>query len=101
MQAATPPSSWYTSQDVAEWERTAVFHCNWQMAGHIRQLPSAGSFITGEVAGMPHLICRDASGGLRAFHNVCRHHAAIVAKGAGVAEEFQCLYHGWKYGATL
>ena len=35
---------------------------------------------------------------LRAFFNVCRHHAAVVADGAGCARELTCPYHGWRYG---
>jgi choline monooxygenase len=29
---------------------------------------------------------------------VCRHHAAAVASGCGVAECLVCPYHGWTYG---
>jgi phenylpropionate dioxygenase-like ring-hydroxylating dioxygenase large terminal subunit len=32
-----------------------------------------------------------------AFSNVCRHHAARVAEGCGVASEFVCPYHSWTY----
>lgn len=32
---------------------------------------------------------------------VCRHKAAPVAEGSGCVEMFECMYHGWKYGAPL
>jgi choline monooxygenase len=36
---------------------------------------------------------------LRAFFNVCRHHAAAVATApCGHAQSFRCPYHGWNYG---
>ena len=36
---------------------------------------------------------------LRAFYNVCRHHAAAVVQEAeGDATIFRCPYHGWSYG---
>ena len=36
---------------------------------------------------------------LRAFYNVCRHHAAAVATApCGVAQHLRCPYHGWTYG---
>ena len=36
---------------------------------------------------------------LRAFFNVCRHHAAAVAtEEHGEASIFRCPYHGWSYG---
>ena len=42
---------------------------------------------------------RGAAGRLRAFFNVCRHHAAAVATAAcGHAQSFRCPYHGWNYG---
>jgi choline monooxygenase len=31
------------------------------------------------------------------MHNVCRHHAAIVAQECGRAKELVCPYHGWTY----
>lgn len=45
-------------------------------------------------------LSRDDNGELRAFHNVCRHHAAAVAKGCGIADNFTCPYHGWVYGTS-
>lgn len=45
-------------------------------------------------------LSRDEIGELRAFHNVCRHHAAAVAKGCGIADNFTCPYHGWVYGTS-
>ncbi|KAK9835244.1 hypothetical protein WJX81_008352 [Elliptochloris bilobata] len=40
----------------------------------------------------------DANKRLRAFHNVCRHHAAAVAEDRGRTDRFTCPYHGWEYG---
>ena len=36
---------------------------------------------------------------LRAFYNVCRHHAAtVVTETCGSASLLHCPYHGWNYG---
>ena len=36
---------------------------------------------------------------LRAFYNVCRHHAAkVVTEPCGIASILHCPYHGWNYG---
>jgi choline monooxygenase len=36
---------------------------------------------------------------LRAFYNVCRHHAAaVVTEEQGTSSIFRCPYHGWSYG---
>ena len=41
----------------------------------------------------------DRNGGVRAFHNVCRHRAyTVVEKDCGKASIFNCRYHGWSYG---
>ena len=51
------------------------------------------------LAGEPVVIVRGSDGSLRAFYNVCRHHAAaVVTQPCGHAEILQCPYHGWKYG---
>ncbi len=34
LQASTPPSSWYLSPQVAELEKVAIFHNNWQVGLH-------------------------------------------------------------------
>lgn len=39
------------------------------------------------------VVCRDDSGNIRAFYNVCRHHASILASGSGQKSCFVCPYH--------
>ncbi len=98
-QAYTIPSAWYTDERIAELERQNVFGRTWQMVAHADQLRSAGHFVTGELAGEPLLIVRGSDNQLRAFFNVCRHHAAAVAtQEQGHASIFRCPYHGWSYG---
>ena len=39
-----------------------------------------------------------AEGGLRAFHNICRHRGMVVADGApSCGESLRCPYHGWEW----
>jgi choline monooxygenase len=97
--ASTIPAGWYFDQELAELERRTVFGGNWQVIGRIDQLRNAGDFITADVAGEPVVaVCGD-DGVLRAFFNVCRHHAAAVAtEAAGNVRLLRCPYHGWTYG---
>jgi len=44
------------------------------------------------------ILARAKDGVLRAFSNVCRHRASIVAEGCGKAPSLRCPYHGWTYG---
>ena len=98
-EAATIPASWYTDSAMAALERDRVFAATWQAVGNVEQVVNCGDFFTTEVAGEPLLVVRDAGGELRAFYNVCRHHAAAVATAeCGHAQSFRCPYHGWNYG---
>ncbi|KAL4423240.1 hypothetical protein ABPG77_000032 [Micractinium sp. CCAP 211/92] len=80
-------------------EERTVFRRNWLAVARSSQLAAPGAYAAGSLLGLQWLACRDERGRLRAFHNVCRHHAAILAPpGAGSADCFRCGYHGWTYG---
>ena len=97
--AWTIPSPWYFDPQVAALEQQGVFGKMWQMAGRADQVRSNGSFFTADVAGEPIVVARGEDGQLRAFYNVCRHHAAaVVTEAQGLAKQFRCPYHGWTYG---
>jgi choline monooxygenase len=93
--ASTPPSGWYTDSAFAALERERVFGRTWQMVARLEQLSNDGDYVAADVAGEPVVVVRD--GALRAFYNVCRHHAARVMDGAGCARALHCPYHGWTY----
>ena len=97
--AWTIPSPWYFDAAIAELEQQSVFGRSWQVAGRIDQVKEKGSFFTADVAGEPIVVARGEDGVLRAFYNVCRHHAAaVVTEAQGCARQFRCPYHGWTYG---
>jgi choline monooxygenase len=96
--ASTIPAAWYTDPRVAAREREAVFARSWQPAARADQLTRAGQYVTTEIAGEPIVVVRGDDGVLRAFYNVCRHHAAAVMTApAGQAPHLRCPYHGWTY----
>ena len=98
-EAKTIPGPWYTDERIAELERQTVFSRTWQMVGRVEQVADAGQYITGEVGGEPIVVVRGQDGRLRAFFNVCRHHAAaVMTEPCGTAQRLQCPYHGWTYG---
>lgn len=97
--AHTIPSAWYLDTEIEQLEQMHVFGGNWQAIARTDQLMQPGDFVTTEFAGEPILAVRDADGKLRAFYNVCRHHAAAVATApCGHTQLFRCPYHGWNYG---
>lgn len=98
-EAYTIPASWYIDPRIAELEKQAVFGRTWQAIGRRDQVAEPGTFFTIEPAGEPLVAARGADGVLRAFYNVCRHHAAaVVTEAQGRATNFRCPYHGWTYG---
>ena len=97
--AYTIPASWYIDDRLAELERQHVFGRTWQVMGRADQLRRPGDFVTAELAGEPLVVVRGSDQQLRAFYNVCRHHAAaVVTEQHGTANIFRCPYHGWSYG---
>jgi len=97
--ASTIPAAWYRDERIAELERERVFGRNWIAVGRADQVAAAGQFFTVELAGEPLVLVRGNDGALRAFFNVCRHHAAAVATvPCGTAQHLRCPYHGWTYG---
>jgi choline monooxygenase len=97
--ASTIPAPWYFDERLAELERDSVFAGNWQMAGRADQVGKPGEFFTIDVNQEPLVVVRSDDGTLRAFYNVCRHHAAaVVSEEHGCAKHFRCPYHGWTYG---
>ncbi|MFQ5748348.1 MAG: aromatic ring-hydroxylating dioxygenase subunit alpha [Planctomycetota bacterium] len=99
-EAHTPPSAWYTDPDFLEKEKAAVFLRTWQAVGRTDQVRKKGDFFTGTLLGEPYLVVCEEPGRLRAFSNVCRHHAAPVARGEGRLERLVCPYHGWTYNLS-
>jgi choline monooxygenase len=97
-QAYTIPAAWYTDPRVAHLELQSVFSRNWQAVGRLAQLEKPGDYITASVANEPIVVVRGRDGKLRAFYNVCRHHAmTVMNEPCGHAEHMRCPYHGWTY----
>jgi choline monooxygenase len=106
--AETLASRFYTEPGVLALEKERIFRRTWQLVGTLSQpcgevngkrrtIADAESYFTGDVAGEPIVVVRDATGKLRAFSNVCRHRAGPIAEGAGCRKVFNCAYHGWTY----
>jgi choline monooxygenase len=97
-EAWTIPGPWYTDTRLAELERHAVFGRTWQVVARTDQVRESGQYVTADVAGEPIVVVRGSDGVLRAFFNVCRHHAtAVMWDECGRAQNMRCPYHGWTY----
>jgi phenylpropionate dioxygenase-like ring-hydroxylating dioxygenase large terminal subunit len=93
------PANWYTSPQMYQLERRAIFSQKWQLITHSMRLPTAGSWLKFSIAGYEFIIAKDRKDTIHALHNVCRHRAFPVVPGeSGTAKIFSCKYHGWSYG---
>ena len=93
------PAWIYRDGEFFERERQAIFRTSWQLVCHVSDLPRSGDFHTFEFLGESVVVLRDEAGGLRAFHNVCRHRAARLLDGprGHCGRRITCPYHAWTY----
>jgi phenylpropionate dioxygenase-like ring-hydroxylating dioxygenase large terminal subunit len=95
------PASWYTSPEMYELEKRAIFTKKWLLITHKVRFSQPGDWLKFEVAGYEFILCRSRKeeGKIHGFHNVCRHRAYPLVEGtSGCARIFACRYHGWSYG---
>jgi choline monooxygenase len=99
-EASTIPSDWYTDGRVLDLEQRTVFSRAWLVAGRVDQLARPGQYVTLDTpSGEPVVLVRGTDNVVRAFFNVCRHHAAaVMSEPEGSATHLRCPYHGWTYG---
>ena len=94
------PANWYTSPDMYELERRAIFSKKWLLLTHKNRFVEPGDWLKTTIAGFEVVLCRNRKGEIHGFHNVCRHRAfpVVQAGESGNAKIFACKYHGWSYG---
>lgn len=96
--ASTLSGDFYTDPRVFHLERRTVFSRSWIAVGHTEEVAQPGQYLTCQVGGESVLVVRGEDGILRAFFNVCRHHAAhVLTQPCGRVERLKCPYHGWVY----
>lgn len=91
------PGDFYTSPEIQRLERDRIFRREWLCVGRVEEFPNPGDYAALCIADEPVVLCRDRSGKLRAFFNVCRHRGTEVALGCGNSTRFTCPYHAWTY----
>jgi Rieske 2Fe-2S family protein len=98
-EAMTLPQHCYTDPGWFQREMEAIHFDMWLCAGRTGQIPHAGEYFVRNFANASVIIVRDEQGGIRAFHNVCRHRGTLLCKeDAGTfTGRIQCQYHAWTY----
>ena len=88
----------YVDAAVYRAEQAKVFAGGWTALVFDHELPDPGDQVPVEMAGLPLVAVRDREGGVRVFHNVCRHRASLVVPEPVKGQPtLRCPYHGWAY----
>lgn len=95
--ASTLPAELYTSPDVLEFERDAMYAREWLCAGRVERIPEVGDWFTVTICDEPIIVNRDKAGEIRAMSAVCQHRGMQVCEGEGNSSTFKCPYHHWNY----
>ncbi|RYG05730.1 MAG: hypothetical protein EON92_20630, partial [Burkholderiales bacterium] len=72
------PANWYTSEEMYQLERRAIFSRRWLLLTHKSRLLNPGDYLRYSVANYDIVVSKDRQGEIHAFHNVCRHRAYPV-----------------------
>lgn len=88
----------YTSPEIQQREREAIWMKVWQIAGRADELPEPGDWKEYRILDQSFLIVRGKDSELRGFVNACRHRGNALCEGKGNAARFTCPYHLWSYG---
>jgi len=97
-EAVTLPPALYTSEEVLDFERDAIYAREWLCVGRAERIPEPGDWFTVNIAREPIIVVRDKEGDVRAMSAVCQHRAMQVCEGEGNTTTFKCPYHHWIYG---
>ena len=92
------PQDLYLSPQVYQADLETIWYRDWLFALPACQLPKAGSYQRIRVGAHDVIVLRDGQGGIRAFHNTCRHRGSIIcAARDGRVAKLTCAYHQWTY----
>jgi len=94
------PSVSYYDEAHYRRELREIWYRNWLYVCRADELPGPRDFLTYEIGDQNILLLRDRDGGLRAFHNTCRHRGSRLcreARGRLRGNRISCPYHSWTY----
>lgn len=96
--ARSLPREAYVDPTVFEAEVARVLSTGWVPVARESELQNVGDYRSADVAGVPLVVTRAASGDLHVLSRVCRHRGMLIVEGAGNAKALTCPYHLWRYG---
>jgi len=92
------PNAAYAGADFVYFEARRLWRRGWACIGFASDVPHRGDARPVELGGVPLLLLRAKDGGIRVFHNVCRHRGMKLATApTRFANVVRCSYHSWCY----
>ena len=94
------PATWYHDPDHYRRELARIWSNTWIAAARESELAGPGDFRVVDIGDQSILLLRSTEGGVRAFHNTCRHRGSILcteAQGRLRDQRIVCPYHAWSY----
>jgi len=94
----TLPAPFYSHPQIYQEDVRRIFGRHWIFVGTEPEIPEEGDFFTIDLGTDSIIVLRDDDGGVRAFHNVCRHRGARLQQAQrGMFGNIVCPYHQWTY----
>mgnify|MGYP001800378460 CR=1 FL=1 len=92
------PGAAYHSEAAYRIDLDRIFGTQWLFACNGVEIPAPGDIVTVPVGADSVIVLRDRDGGVRAFHNTCRHRGSrICLTDKGHAARLVCPYLQWTY----
>jgi glycine betaine catabolism A len=94
------PATWYRDPQHYQQELEAFWYGRWVAVAREEELPMPGDWRVVQVGTQSVILLRQEGGGLRGFHNTCRHRGSVLCtaeQGSLPRRRIVCPYHAWTY----
>ena len=94
------PARRYHDEEFFKLENEKLWPHVWQMACRLEEIPKIGDFVEYTILEKS-VIVVNTKGGIKAFHNSCRHRGVRLVNGPGNCAKsgFVCPFHGWRWNS--
>ncbi|HWA14655.1 MAG TPA: SRPBCC family protein, partial [Burkholderiales bacterium] len=92
------PAAWYRDPAHYVREMEAFWYRGWIAVAREEEIPDRGDWKRVAIGDQSLILCRD--GGIKAFHNTCRHRGSVLCtteQGRFERHRIVCPYHAWTY----
>ena len=94
------PAAWFYDPEHYERELERFWYARWIAVAREEEIPAAGDYRVVGIGSQSVFVLRGEDGGLRAFHNTCRHRGSVLCtapQGSFVRHRIVCPYHAFTY----